>query len=128
MPLYVFKCWDCGERVEVFRKQMKAPRGILCPSCGDPIEQDYSSKAVRADVFNPYIEEGFHNLPIEITSRQQRDQLCGEHMATYDRVSNPRVRTRAPWEKGLTWQIAQVKARDEASREPLSNPDRDGVS
>ena len=113
MPLYTYKCWGCDSSKEVFRRAQKPPKRVKCPGCGKRIEQDYTAKFVNPDVFNPYVEDNFFNLPIEVNSKEQRETLCDNMQVTYDRGLYSRKAPRIPWDRGLTWQIAQHKAREE---------------
>jgi putative FmdB family regulatory protein len=40
MPMYEYRCQDCGERFEALRKASEADQGVRCPQCqGERIER-----------------------------------------------------------------------------------------
>jgi putative FmdB family regulatory protein len=34
MPIYTYKCEECGTKYEIFHKVREDERAIVCPSCG----------------------------------------------------------------------------------------------
>lgn len=102
MPIYVFKCWDCPVSIEVFRKQLAPPSTVTCPNCGRHLEQDYSSKRVQVDAFRPYTEDNLGPEPVQIESRQQREELCARRGVSYESFRYSRPRVRRPVAEGLT--------------------------
>lgn len=34
MPIYDYKCSDCGSTYDVFHKVREVPEDVVCPSCG----------------------------------------------------------------------------------------------
>ncbi len=101
--IYIYKCWDCGMTMTRYFKARKPSPYVACVACGEPVEQDYTQKNVRVDVFEPYVESNFSGSPVEIGSRRERDALCSQNDATYDSNRYPRKPQRKRWEKDLTW-------------------------
>ena len=47
MPIYEYKCEDCGTK---FEKLVRGGTAVECPSCGqDHLKQEYSTFAARAN-------------------------------------------------------------------------------
>lgn len=36
MPIYEYRCKECGEEFEKFVRSMTAEEEVVCPSCGSP--------------------------------------------------------------------------------------------
>lgn len=34
MPIYTYKCEECGKKYEIFHKVKEDERAIVCPNCG----------------------------------------------------------------------------------------------
>lgn len=46
MPLYEYRCRDCGHRFEILRRMGEGADGLLCPRCGQPApERQHSTFA-----------------------------------------------------------------------------------
>jgi putative FmdB family regulatory protein len=46
MPIYEYRCRDCGHRFEVLQRMGQGPEGLACPKCGvDELEKQYSTFA-----------------------------------------------------------------------------------
>jgi putative FmdB family regulatory protein len=44
MPIYEFRCEECGHVVEALRRMGQGPEGLTCPECGsDELAQTYSA-------------------------------------------------------------------------------------
>jgi putative FmdB family regulatory protein len=46
MPLYEYKCTNCGERVEVIQRSSDSPQGP-CPKCGGEMKKLFSAPAIQ---------------------------------------------------------------------------------
>jgi putative FmdB family regulatory protein len=48
MPLYEYRCEDCGQAFEQLRRMQDADRGLVCPKCrSDRVERLMSTFASR---------------------------------------------------------------------------------
>ena len=46
MPIYEYKCRDCGHRFEVLQRLGEGADGLHCPTCGTaPVEKVFSTFA-----------------------------------------------------------------------------------
>lgn len=44
MPIYEFRCEDCGHVLEALRRMGEGPEGLSCPECGSArLTQEFSS-------------------------------------------------------------------------------------
>lgn len=67
MPIYCYKCYNCGHQLEQFRWSSEGHLKV-CPECGGEISRDYASETPT--VFSDY-EPGFNWSIMEpYTSRQ----------------------------------------------------------
>jgi putative FmdB family regulatory protein len=49
VPLYEYRCPECGSRFEVLQRVGQGPEGLACPSCGKTgVEKEYSTFAGSA--------------------------------------------------------------------------------
>ena len=46
MPLYEYKCANCGERVEIIQRVSDKPYSI-CPKCGGEMKKQISAPAIQ---------------------------------------------------------------------------------
>ena len=47
MPMYDYRCSECGERYEQLRRMAEADSGLVCPRCGsERVERQISSCAI----------------------------------------------------------------------------------
>jgi putative FmdB family regulatory protein len=71
MPIYEYKCDDCGTRFEkLVRRTADAP-GIECPSCGEKrLTQELSTFAARANSAKP-------EMPSCPSGRCSNPGMCG---------------------------------------------------
>ena len=46
MPIYEYRCRDCGHRFEILQRLGQGPEGLVCPRCSaDQLEKQYSTFA-----------------------------------------------------------------------------------
>jgi putative FmdB family regulatory protein len=46
MPLYEYRCRDCGHRFEILQRLGQGPEGLACPRCGaEQLDKQYSTFA-----------------------------------------------------------------------------------
>ncbi len=46
MPIYEYRCQDCGNRFEILQRLGQGPEGLNCPECGEErVEKQYSTFA-----------------------------------------------------------------------------------
>lgn len=45
MPIYTYKCEDCGTKYEIFHKVREDERAIVCPTCGSTAYRKVMSAA-----------------------------------------------------------------------------------
>jgi len=46
MPIYEYRCRDCGHRFEVLQRLGQGADGLVCPGCGaEPVEKVFSTFA-----------------------------------------------------------------------------------
>ncbi|HEY4594451.1 MAG TPA: zinc ribbon domain-containing protein, partial [Thermoanaerobaculia bacterium] len=46
MPIYEYRCRDCGHRFEVLQRMGQGPEGLVCPRCGvEALDKQYSTFA-----------------------------------------------------------------------------------
>jgi len=46
MPIYEYRCRDCGERFEILQRLGQGAEGLVCPGCGaEPVEKVFSTFA-----------------------------------------------------------------------------------
>ena len=46
MPLYEYRCRECGHRFEILQRLGQGAEGLECPHCGAPgVEKQYSTFA-----------------------------------------------------------------------------------
>jgi len=74
MPLYDYKCLECGKTFDSFRK-VEERMTVYCPECGftncEQLLTTFNSK-----VFHDYIEHNIGENPIHIKSSQHlKDEL-----------------------------------------------------
>jgi putative FmdB family regulatory protein len=49
MPLYEYRCRDCGHRFEILQRLGQGAEGLACPRCGaDQLDKQYSTFASNA--------------------------------------------------------------------------------
>ncbi|MBI5281488.1 MAG: zinc ribbon domain-containing protein [Candidatus Solibacter usitatus] len=36
MPMYEYRCTECGKQYEQLRRMTEADTGLMCPQCGSP--------------------------------------------------------------------------------------------
>jgi putative FmdB family regulatory protein len=49
MPIYEFRCGDCGRVVEALRRIGEGPEGLTCPGCGSSrLDRQLSTFASRS--------------------------------------------------------------------------------
>ena len=46
MPLYEYKCDQCGERTEILQTMQESPR-TQCPKCGGTVKKLFSAPAIQ---------------------------------------------------------------------------------
>lgn len=85
MPLYKYLCPNNHE-TEKIRSVKKFTERIRC-HCGKRATICISTR-LFAQTFKPYVDPNFTGEPIEITSKEQRDNLCKAHGVTYDSVKS----------------------------------------
>jgi putative FmdB family regulatory protein len=50
MPIYEYKCRDCGHRFEVLQRLGQGADGLACPRCGaEPVEKVFSTFAAAGE-------------------------------------------------------------------------------
>lgn len=82
MPLYEYRCENCGEQVEVLvRSEMSAPP--TCPNCGSPLLEKLFSV--------PYVLSGRTHRPSGLTCCG-REERCESPPCSNDRVCHCRSR------------------------------------
>lgn len=119
MRFYTYRCLDCdiSQHLELEATYPGLPpRHAICPVCQSLVEQDYVQKGVQVDAFRAYTERDFGAVPVEVTSKRHREELCKKTRSTYDTgryVSSSKKRT--PWEKDLTWEKVKAKAAENAA-------------
>lgn len=89
MPIYPFKCDNCGHKWEIFRKMSNSPGDKRqCVKCKKTAYRDYAEQRTQVTAWDPYVEENLlpGGRPVEIRSRAQRDALLEKHGVTYDRL------------------------------------------
>lgn len=116
MPLYCFKCWECGAEQDVFRPMAKAPKSLQCKSCKGRMSLDYSRLGVQTNAFKPYIEVNFDGSPIHVTSPAQRDALCERFGVTYDKADSSIRPKRDRWEDTFESDVMEQLKKDDAYR------------
>ena len=48
MPIYEYRCQDCGQSFEELARTMDDPQGLACPHCGSPkVQRQLSVFAAR---------------------------------------------------------------------------------
>jgi putative FmdB family regulatory protein len=46
MPIYEYRCQDCGNRFEILQRLGQGAEGLSCPECGEErVEKQYSTFA-----------------------------------------------------------------------------------
>jgi putative FmdB family regulatory protein len=46
MPIYEYRCQDCGNRFEILQRLGQGAEGVSCPECGEErVEKQYSTFA-----------------------------------------------------------------------------------
>jgi len=46
MPIYEYRCQDCGNRFEILQRMGQGAEGLSCPECGEErVEKQYSTFA-----------------------------------------------------------------------------------
>ena len=87
MPLYDYKCDECGHEWEEFAP-MEKRHAIACPKCGhSPSRTTFrAGHAPYVEIFPSGIWRDIAPEPLEITSRRQLREKCKEHdcYAVYD--------------------------------------------
>jgi putative FmdB family regulatory protein len=74
MPIYEYKCQDCGTKFEKLVRNGSAI-GLECPSCGQQhLQQEFSTFAARAA--GPKASEG----PVCPSGRCSNPGMCGMNM------------------------------------------------
>ncbi len=49
MPIYEFRCQDCGHVHEALRRMGEGPQGLTCPECASKkLSQEYSTFAASS--------------------------------------------------------------------------------
>lgn len=49
MPLYEYRCVDCGYYLEALERASAASGGVTCPRCGASMQKQFSTFAPRGD-------------------------------------------------------------------------------
>jgi len=50
MPIYEYKCEDCGTKFEKLVRRSAEASGLVCPSCGEKhLKQEFSTFAAHAN-------------------------------------------------------------------------------
>ncbi len=49
MPLYEYRCADCGYYREALERASAVPGGMTCPRCGTSMQKQFSTFAPRGD-------------------------------------------------------------------------------
>ncbi len=76
MPIYEYKCPECGQIHEKFNKMANHKNGPNC--CGKPTKQYYGSYYVVGD-FEPYLDENLGPKPVYVKSKQHRKELMKQN-------------------------------------------------
>jgi putative FmdB family regulatory protein len=80
MPLYCFKCSECGQRQEDIKPMSESNSPVVCPHCGCFMDRDMAAEAgavpVGCDTAKPFWSESLAISP---------DQAA-EHRATFPDV------------------------------------------
>jgi putative FmdB family regulatory protein len=75
MPLYDYKCNECGLEFEEIRKIIDR-YNAECPKCKGSVEIIPKAKL---QIFKPFINEDFDGTPILVESKAHYKQLCKKH-------------------------------------------------
>jgi len=76
MPLYAYKCKECGNEWEEFRT-VDSRHDAKCAKCGKRGEIDFSKFGSRnVMLFTPFTYEDIDIHPIHITSKKQLKREC----------------------------------------------------
>ena len=78
MPLYEYRCNDCGGLTEAFRSIAERDNCPPCEHCGGDTFKIISAQRVHSD-FAPYYDD---NLETHITSKQHRKKVMKEQGVT----------------------------------------------
>lgn len=78
MPLYDFKCNECGEEFEDI-SPASAIAKAWCPQCKEVKDVTVLITKANKDWFVPHINDDFDGTPIEVTSRKHLRELCKKH-------------------------------------------------
>jgi putative FmdB family regulatory protein len=71
MPIYEYKCDDCGTRFEKLVRRTSDAPGLECPSCGQKhLTQELSTFAARASAAKP-------EMPACPSGRCSNPGMCG---------------------------------------------------
>jgi putative FmdB family regulatory protein len=75
MPIYEYKCQDCGTKFEKLVRRAPADTGVECPSCGQKhLSQEFSTFAAHAA--SPKQADG----PVCPSGRCSNPGMCGMNM------------------------------------------------
>jgi putative FmdB family regulatory protein len=75
MPIYEYKCEDCGTRFEKLVRKATEVTGLECPSCGQThLQQEFSTFAAHAAA--PKQADG----PVCPSGRCSNPSVCGMNM------------------------------------------------
>ncbi|RLF28924.1 MAG: hypothetical protein DRN14_03300 [Thermoplasmata archaeon] len=76
MPLYAYKCEECENEWEEFKK-VDERLNTKCPKCGGKCKIDFSKFGTRNIMFfTPWTYEDLDVYPIHITSKKQLKREC----------------------------------------------------
>ncbi len=93
MPVYSFKCENCGHRQTIVDSIINCPEwNVQCQNCPEYAHRDLQEDSPGASAFKPYVEENFDGQDREVTSGSQRDQLCKQFGVTYDSAARSQSR------------------------------------
>lgn len=72
MPVYAYKCAQCGRQEDKFNKMADHKNGPEC--CGKVMRQHFESIKVIPD-FEPYVDYNISDKPVLVKSKQHRKEL-----------------------------------------------------
>jgi len=93
MPLYDFKCGNCGNEFEQVAK-IAEKDSVTCPKCGSKC--DTLITCSRVEVFKPFYHDDFGLEPVLVKSKGHYKELCKKH-GVY-----------APHVFGQGWNISEI--------------------
>lgn len=78
MPIYNYKCENCGAEIELIRPIDKRNEPVVCCECGNVAKRKFVFTKSR-DWFRPHVNDDITGEPIEITSKRQYRRVCEEN-------------------------------------------------